>query len=258
MTVIPILMYHSISAGGTPGFRKFTLRPDLFAGHLAYLHEQGYQSLSVAGLVKALREKTLPEKPVVLTFDDAFLDFYTAALPVLKLHNAAASLFIPTRYLDGTSLWLDDVGEGARPLVSRGQLIEIANAGMDCGAHTHSHCHLDTAKEAEGRKEISQSKEIIEQIIGLPVTTFAYPYGHHHPEARQWVIDAGFQAACAVKHALSHTHDDLFTLARITITNRTDVHELAALLKGRGLSLATSKERIVTKLWRQYRLLKGG
>lgn len=257
MTIIPILMYHSISAGGTAGFRKFTLRPDLFAAHLSYLHAQGYSFVSVAGLVAALREKTLPEKPVVLTFDDGFLDFYTVALPVLQQHQAAASLFIPTGYLSGSSQWMEDIGEGARPLISRGQLVEIANAGVDCGAHTHSHCHLDTAKEAQGRRELSQSKEIIEQIIGQAVTTFAYPYGHHHEQARQWVMDAGFQAACAVKNELSHSEDDLFALARITITNHTTVPGLAALLKGRGLSLASSKEKLVTKLWRQYRLLKG-
>ena len=256
MVVIPILMYHSISGGGAPGFRRFTLRSDLFAAQMACLREQGCNTLSVAGLLNARRQKSLPEKPVVLTFDDGFLDFYTDALPVLQQHNAAASLFIPTRYLGGTSLWLRDIGEGGRPLISRGQLIEIANAGVDCGAHTHSHCHLDMVDPTRGRRELSQSKEILEQIIGQAVTTFAYPYGHHHAEARQWVVDAGFQAACAVRNALSHSGDDLFALARITITNRTDVRQLAALLAGRGLPLAAPGEKLVTRLWRQYRIFR--
>lgn len=255
MSVIPILMYHSISAAGAPGFRRFTLHPNLFAAQMVYLREQGYNTLSVAALVTALRQKSLPQKPVVLTFDDGFLDFYTTALPILKQHNAAASLFIPTGYLGGTSLWLKDIGEGERPLISRGQLVEIANAGVDCGAHTHSHCHLDMVDPTRGRREISQSKEIIEQIIGQAVTTFAYPYGHHHAEARQWVVDAGFQAACAVRNALSHSDDDLFALARITVTHRTDVQRLAALLQGRGLPLAAPGEKLITRLWRQYRIL---
>lgn len=257
MTIIPILMYHSISAGGTRGFRRFTLHPHIFAAHLAWLRGEGYSILSVAGLVELRKKSTPPEKSVVLTFDDGFLDFYSAALPVLLQYNAPASLFIPTRYLDGSSLWLSDIGEGRRPLISRAQLVEIANAGVDCGAHTHSHCHLDTVSEAQGRAELSQSKEIIEQIIGRAVTTFAYPYGHHHAQARQWVIDAGFQAACAVKNALSHTDDDLFTLGRVTITHRTNVDTLAALLAGQNLPLASPKVRLLTKLWRQVRLWQG-
>lgn len=256
MPIIPILMYHSISNGGTRGFREFTLTPALFAAHIAYLCAQGYSILSVAGLVELRKKSALPAKPVVLTFDDGFTDFYTAALPVLEQYHAHASLFIPTRYLNSTSLWLKDIGEGQRPMISRAQLVEIANAGVDCGAHTHSHCHLDTVNESQGRRELTQSKETLEQIIGQAVTTFAYPYGHHHTQARQWVVDAGFQAACAVKNALSHSDDDLFALARITITQHTDVNKLAALLKGQGLSLASSDEQLIAKLYRQYRLFR--
>jgi peptidoglycan/xylan/chitin deacetylase (PgdA/CDA1 family) len=186
-----------------------------------------------------------------LTFDDGFLDFYTTALPILQQHDATASLFIPTRYLSGTSLWLESLGERQRPLISRAQLVEIANTGVDCGAHTHSHCHLDTVGQTQGRRELTQSKEILEQIIGKPVTTFAYPYGHHHAQARQWVMDAGFQAACAVRNAISHTDDDLFALARITITDRTDVPKLAALLK--DLPPASAGEKPITKLYRLFR-----
>ncbi len=255
MFIIPILMYHSISVGGTRGFRKFTLHPPLFAAHIAYLREQGYSILSLAGLADLRKSSaTLPKKPIVLTFDDAFLDFYTTALPVLQQYDVTASLFIPTGYLDGTSRWLQGIGEGTRPIISRAQLVEIANARVDCGAHTHSHCHLDTVSEAQGRAELAQSKTTLEQIIGKTVTTFAYPYGHQHAQARQWVRDAGFQAACAVRNAISHSDDDLFALARITITDRTDLPHLGALLKGQGLSLASSRERLLTKLWRQYRL----
>jgi len=250
MAIIPILMYHSLSSEAARGFRRFTLHPDLFAAHVAFLRGQGYSILSVAGLFQPL-----PEKPVVLTFDDGFLDFYTTALPILQQHNATASLFIPTAYLDGTSRWLQSLGEGTRPIISRRQLLEIADAGVDCGAHTHSHCHLDTVTAAQGRAELAQSKEILEQIIGRTVTTFAYPYGHHHAEARQWVMDAGFRAACAVRNAISHSDDDLFALARITITDQTNVGRLAALLAG---LLARPGVKLTTRLWRQARLLTGG
>ncbi len=256
MKPIPILMYHSISTEASAGFRKFTLTPELFAAHMEYLKTQGYTVLSVSQL-QALRTEPSPRawpvRPVVLTFDDGFADFYTAALPVLQTYAFPASLFIATSYLESSSRWLQSIQEGERAMLSKAQLREIFAAGIDCGSHTHTHVHLDTVNEKRGREELTRSKETLEQILGQPVTTFAYPYGHYHKQARQWVVDAGFKAACAVKHAISHTDDDLFSLARVTITNRTDVAALASLLAGTGLRLASPKEKLVTTGWRQFR-----
>lgn len=256
MSVIPILMYHSLSEQAAPGFRKFTLKPEIFAAHLAFLQAQGYTTLTVARLAEIRlmhQEHLLPRKPVVLTFDDAFEDFYLSAWPLLQEYNATASLFVATGYLDGVSQWLEALHEGRRAIIRRAQLREIAEAGIDCGSHTHTHVHMDTVDEKKGRQELVISKALLEQILGRPVTTFAYPYGHHDRRARQWVVEAGFSAACAVKNALSHTEDDLHALARITITDQTDVATLAELLSGQRVNLAAPGEALLTKGWRQFR-----
>src|SRR6266496_2657570 len=91
---VPILMYHSISDHASPKFKQFTVSPKLFAEHMAYLHQHRYIPITVTQFVNALSNSTLPERPVVLTFDDGFADFYTEALPVLKHYGFAATLYV--------------------------------------------------------------------------------------------------------------------------------------------------------------------
>ncbi len=110
---IPILMYHSIAQSTNPKFKQFAVPPALFAEHMTYLRQHSYTPINVTQLVCMLSQGkfALPERPVVLTFDDGFADFYTNALPVLQQcgftkrdwcmrHRVrrAYSLASPTRY----------------------------------------------------------------------------------------------------------------------------------------------------------------
>ncbi len=101
---IPILMYHSIAQSTNPKFKQFAVPPALFAEHMTYLRQHSYTPINVTQLVCMLSQGkfALPERPVVLTFDDGFADFYTNALPVLQqcgfTATRAYSLASPTRY----------------------------------------------------------------------------------------------------------------------------------------------------------------
>src|SRR5947209_13414541 len=94
---IPILMYHSIAWSSNPNFKQFTVSPFTFAEQMAYLYAQHYTPITVTRLVHAQSSNTsiLPEKPVVLTFDDGFADFFIGAFPVLKRYNFVATLYMP-------------------------------------------------------------------------------------------------------------------------------------------------------------------
>ncbi|HLO28603.1 MAG TPA: polysaccharide deacetylase family protein [Anaerolineales bacterium] len=255
MKVVPILMYHSISPKASRKFRPFALSPELFGAHLAYLYENSYTPLSVSQWATALQGGTsqLPARPVVITFDDGFLDFYHAALPVLLKYGFPATLFIVTGCVEESSHWLKSEGEMNRKMLKWSHILEIDQAGIECGAHTHRHADLDIVSPNMVRKEITLSKEILEQKLGHAVATFSYPYGHYDQRVRDVVEQSAFQAACAVRNALSHIKDHRFSLARITINNRTSVQQLAALLNGKGLSLAKEGEALTTKTWREFR-----
>src|SRR5665213_3134267 len=100
---IPILMYHSISNRqemGHPYYRTVT-SPEVFAKQMQYLHDNGYSALSLSDAVKWL-EGPSGGRPVVITFDDGFQDFYTSAFPILTKLGLSATMFLPTAYIGDT------------------------------------------------------------------------------------------------------------------------------------------------------------
>jgi peptidoglycan/xylan/chitin deacetylase (PgdA/CDA1 family) len=257
MTAVPILSYHSISDGGTKRFVKFTLPREIFAQQMKWISDQGYMPITVADYARRIcSHEALPEKPIIITFDDGFADFYRAVLPVLLEFHFSASLFVVTSDLDRTSRWLKPEGEENREMLTWSQLFEVQKAGIECGTHSETHIHLDTARPDVARQEIFRSKEILEQKLGTPVYTIAYPYGHYTKSVRQMVVEAGYNAACAVRNLMSHTNDDLFGLARITISHRTDVADLTAILTGKGFALAQRYEYPWVTAWRQVRRIR--
>jgi peptidoglycan/xylan/chitin deacetylase (PgdA/CDA1 family) len=257
---VPILMYHSISNEATRRFRQFTVPPALFAEHMHYLYRQAYTPIPVTRLVEALfagecARAELPERPVVITFDDGFADFFSKALPILTGYGFTATLYIATAYVNGTSRWLQREGEAARPMVSWEQVAEISAQGIEIGAHSHHHFQLDTLPHAAAREEIGQSKRILEEHLEVEVRGFAYPFGYSSPRVRQLVRDAGFTSACAVKHALSSETSDPFALARLMVDALTGVDAFATLLRtGRNVSpLTTAYQRARTPIWQVAR-----
>lgn len=255
---IPILLYHSISEEVAPSFQKWAVHPERFSEQLSFLQTQGYAPITVSQLVEATTggHEGLPERPVVMTFDDGFADFYTGAWPLLKKHDFVATLFLTTDYIGKTSRWLVAEGEGDRPMLSWEQVRELDGNGVECGAHTRTHPQLDTLCTARARGEIVGSKRALEHNLGKPVVSFAYPHGYHSAATKKLVKQAGFSTACAVKHAMSHQNDDPFALARIIIEADTDLATFENLLDGRGVRPAPSGERWQTKGWRYARRLK--
>src|SRR6266571_451389 len=142
---IPILMYHSISQSAALKFKQFTVSPTAFANQIAYLYKQAYTPITVSQFIDMRSQESfaLPERPVVITFDDGFADFYTEAFPVLKQYGFTATLYVATAFMNDTSRWLQRQGEATRPMLTWEQLTEISEYGIECGAHSHSHQHLD-------------------------------------------------------------------------------------------------------------------
>jgi len=238
---IPILMYHSISDESGPKFRSFAVPAALFARQMEYLHQQAYTPMTVSQLVHAWTNGgSLPTKPVVLTFDDAFLDFYTTALPLLQRYSFTATLYVPTAYVNGTSRWMQRTGEGSRPIVSWEQLRDISKCGIECGAHSHTHPQLDLLSFAAAKEEITQNKRLLEEHIGEEILSFAYPYGYHTAATKQIVREAGFTSACAVKNALSTEETDHFALSRVLVDPTLDIDAFAALLAGHDKRITTA------------------
>jgi peptidoglycan/xylan/chitin deacetylase (PgdA/CDA1 family) len=254
MISLPILNYHSISQGGTDHFGKFTLRPEMFAQHMKLISDQGYTPLTVKNFAHSVRGfSSLPNKPVIITFDDGFSDFYTAAFPILQEFRFPATLYVVTDDIDGTSKWIKPNRGEYRKMLTWSQLAEIQKAGIECGAHSATHIHLDVAEPEIARQEITRSKDTLEQKLGCQIHSMAYPYGHYTKTVRQMVVEAGYSAACAVRNAISHVEDNLFSLARMTIYRETGVGILENLLAGKVFALASPYEDPLVTGWRLVR-----
>ncbi|MBV9229057.1 MAG: polysaccharide deacetylase family protein, partial [Chloroflexi bacterium] len=136
---------------------------------------------------RAQNGEELPPQPIVLTFDDAYADFYTNALPALQTYGFVATLYVPTVFVGGTSRWLEYLGEGSRPLLSWSQLAEISACGIECGAHSHTHPALDMLSFSKAQDEIVRCKCLLEDHLGQQTSSFAYPYGYYNTRVRQMV-----------------------------------------------------------------------
>jgi peptidoglycan/xylan/chitin deacetylase (PgdA/CDA1 family) len=252
--LIPVLLYHSVADQVAPGFRRWSVPPDVFAAHMSYLREHRYAPITVTQLASAMdaRGLRLPERPIVITFDDGLADFYSGAWPILRRYGFSSTLYIVTGYVGSVSRWLAADGEGERQMMDWAQVAEVCADGVECGAHSHSHPQLDTLSLVAARGEIVRSREELEEHLDRPVTSFAYPHGYYSPAVRRMVQEAGYSSACGVKHAVSTLADDRFALARIIVSSNVDVESFGRLLVGQGLLIAPH-ERMQTKMWRWYR-----
>ena len=250
---VPILLYHSISEHASRPFKRWTVTPDSFRNQLLLLKINGYSPLTLSEYVECQNRRRFPLKPVLITFDDGFEDFYTYAFPILQEFDFSATLYITTGYVGCTSEWLSNLQEGRRKMLSVSQILELHNNGIEIGAHTVTHPQLDTLSEFTAWHEISESKIWLEAILGSEVKSFAYPHGYYSKRIRQMTLQAGFSSACGVKHAMSHPLDDRYAMARIIIENGLTNSQFKEVLNGIGLNEIENKERLKTKAWRIYR-----
>jgi peptidoglycan/xylan/chitin deacetylase (PgdA/CDA1 family) len=207
----------------------------------------------VSALVDALAvgPAALPDRPVLITFDDGFADFRDAALPALRDRDMAATLYPTTGFLDGRS-------PGGGPMLRWRDLYELFGAGgagdaIEVGGHTHTHPQLDAIPRARAREEISQCKAMLEEVVGAPVRSFAYPHGYSSAAVRAMVREAGYDSACAVRNAFSSASDDRFALARLTVRRDTPLERVDAWLAGRDARVAPRRERARTRAGRAAR-----
>jgi peptidoglycan/xylan/chitin deacetylase (PgdA/CDA1 family) len=243
MRLVPVLLYHAVTARPPPGLESFTVTPRQFADHLGVLRDAGRVGLTVSQFAACLRNgPVLPELPVVVTFDDGYADFLDAA-ERLGIAGLPAPLYMTSGQI------------GAARMLTRRQLQSLGGS-VEVGAHSRTHPRLDELAPQRLRDEVHGSKVDLEDLLQQPTRSFAYPHGDQDRQVRQAVVDAGFDSAAAVKNAFSHDRDDPFAIARITITAGTTAERVGRLLQGRGAPAAWAKERRRTRAYRSYRRVR--
>ena len=248
--LVPVLTYHSVSDDPPAPIRRWSVTPARLRAHLTALRHTGFTGLTVTGLLACYRgERELPERPVVLTFDDGYEDFLLEALPVLDDAGFPSTLYA------SSGLLRDERSAADRPgrMLDWRQLGEVAAAGVEIGAHSHTHRELDVLSGREATWEVAHSGQRLRDELGLPIRTFAYPYGYSNRDVRSAVREAGYDAACGVKNAYSHAGDDRWALSRILVERDLDTAALTRLVTRPVLPVGRRGERPTTVGWRTYR-----
>ena len=232
MPYLPILTYHRvINEAPTKAVdpNRIAVSAAQLRSHLQWLRRLGYRSLSLNHYAALLKEgRPAPDRMIGITFDDAYEDMVTLALPILKEQGFTASVFSVSRFLGGTNQWDD----GRAKLLTADGLRAWRKAGMEVGGHTASHVHLPQVDEATARREISENKKQLEDILGERVPTFAYPYGETNEAVDRYVFEAGYEAAFVTDRGRRDHAANLFRLRRVVIFPRTNRWELLWKVQG--------------------------
>jgi peptidoglycan/xylan/chitin deacetylase (PgdA/CDA1 family) len=253
MTSVPILMYHSVSEirGGELG--KYTVTPGAFEAHLALLADDGYATYTVSDLLRAIDTGTLADRPVAVTFDDGLADFHERALPLLQRYGVASTLYVPTAGIGGRVEWLGTDAADNRPMLTADQLRDVHARGVEVGAHSHTHPELDMLGPTDMAAEVRRPREVLEDLLSAPVSSFAYPFGYHRRPVRDAVREAGYASACAVGHLGATEPLDRYAIPRLIVLDTTSPSDLKVLLERGWSGLDRALVRAKDLTWRSVR-----
>jgi peptidoglycan/xylan/chitin deacetylase (PgdA/CDA1 family) len=241
---VPILMYHAVSTSPNDATRELSVAPEAFAEQMALIGDLGLTPVRTADLAARWRSgRPLPERPVLITFDDGYEGVHRHALPVLAKHGFPATVFVSTGWLKGPH----DMGGGLDTMLDWDQVRELAEADVEIGGHSHTHPQLDQLPDDGLRSELILCKEIIGDLLGTVPASFAYPYGYSSRRVREAVRETGYAQALAVNNGLARRRQGPYALTRLTVRRTTGVEEFQRMLEGRAIVRAFARDRALTK-----------
>ena len=220
--LVPILLYHQIGYSRIKD-NPYYVSPEELEKQVYLLYTWGYQTITVRQLAAAiLNGAELPVKPIVLTFDDGNDNTYTRAFPILQEYGFVGTAYIVYNYV-GVTHYMD-----------RQQIRELYEAGWEIGSHGLS--HVDLTKRTDRQKaEIVESKRKLQRLLGgVPVDTFAYPFGAYDALSLDYLDFAGYLAAVGLGPDMHQGPGNIYYLYRRDIKGTYDLKTFAQFLPWQG------------------------
>lgn len=225
--IIPVLMFHEVGYLETKEFSdsNYILKASL-ESKMLYLSANGYTTITMEELYDNWTRGTrLPEKPVVLTFDDGYASHFTYVKDVLERFNAKATFYIvqDRLFMDIKDRNLDGVKA-------------LHAAGQEIGVHSYSHPDFSKMTYDEIYKEVLTSKNFLEENLGIKMTTFSYPYGNYNDAALKVLKDLGFKTSVTTKRGIANPNqfptDGQLKISRYNVDFNTDEARFVQMLEG--------------------------
>lgn len=204
-------MYHHVfvpSADADAIRRDLSVSPQKFEAQLKYLKDAGFTSISLHDLMLHLAAGySIPEKPIIFTFDDGYVDNYEFAYPLLRKYGFTGTFFLVTAFLD----------EGRPEYVSWDNVIEMHSGGMEFGAHSYNHADLRGQSVNYLVWQILGPREAIEERLGEPVRFFSYPSGAYDDQVISVLRSAHYWGAVTIHQEAIQSSENPFELQRIRV-----------------------------------------
>jgi peptidoglycan/xylan/chitin deacetylase (PgdA/CDA1 family) len=235
-TRVPILMYHSISDnlfGMSHPYYHINTSPEVFSEQMRWLRYAGYRAIDLREAWTGLETGKDMSKTVVITFDDGYRDFYTDGMEIMKQCGLTATIFLATDRIRETPARI----EGADYLTWN-EVRELHAAGISFGSHTVTHPDLRSLGPEQIEYELGRSKEIIEQRLGAPVESFAYPFAfpEEDKEFARFLSDIlenqGYENGVCTILGRANGENSKFFLPRLPVNSWDDPQLLRAKLEG--------------------------
>jgi peptidoglycan/xylan/chitin deacetylase (PgdA/CDA1 family) len=233
---VPILMYHSISEnffGKSHPYYQINTSPEVFAQQMRWLRNNGYRTLDLTEAHTALEAGKDVSKTVVVTFDDGYRDFYTDGFAAMKQCGFTATIFLATDRIQDKPVRIDGVD-----YLTWSEVRELHAGGIKFGSHTVTHPDLRSLGPEQIDYELGCSKEVIEQRLGAPVESFAYPFAfpEEDKEFGRFLEDLlenhGFANGVSTIIGRARLGNNRFFLPRLPVNSWDDAEFLRAKLEG--------------------------
>ena len=208
---VPILMYHYVHKPPSTftdrlGF-NLSVSPNDFRGQMDWLESNDFHPVDFNDLRAYFAgQQALPNKPVVITFDDGYRDLYTTAFPILKAHKFKAVAYIVSSFVD------------RRRYVTSAQVVEMGRNGIEIASHTVNHADLARTSWPMIIYELVASKVWLQQLLGQSVVDFAYPSGKFNAKVVAALRATGYDTAVTTIGGTYHSQADRYTWTRIRIS----------------------------------------
>jgi peptidoglycan/xylan/chitin deacetylase (PgdA/CDA1 family) len=189
----PILAYHNINRDFEWGIN--TVSPKTFEKQISYLAENGYRTIKLS---EYINDQIIPDKPMIITFDDAYKSIHKYAFPILKQYNYTATLFVITEYVGKKNLWDNNLGGKTQEHLSWSDIEYLSSAGWEIGSHTATHPDLTRLIYDDCYDELASSKKRLERQLGIRTAFLSYPFNRYNQSVIEIARMAGYRGGCCL------------------------------------------------------------
>lgn len=229
---LPILMYHRICVDKTPiALSRFRLLPSQLKKQLKWLKRHGFYSFSIKEWTYCIENNiNIEGKPIILTFDDGYLDFFEHAAPILLDQEFTAHVFIVTDKVGHMADWDAQFGEPA-PLMSWDQIKQLDASGISFGSHLASHTAADKLSKESLIDEAKRSKVILEEKLTKKIETLALPFGISNQEIEETLKTVGYSQLFLANREMAFINSNPLHIPRLEVSGLKDFNQFPKLLK---------------------------